>query len=411
VTDEARRARFPAGAALTFAAMEQAGCEPELDALREAEPVSWVPAIGGWLVTSRAAAREVLRNPSATVEAQENLVRASLGVMMLTRDGDEHARLRKPFEPPFKLAAVEQTFADVIRGEATSLLDGLTEAGGGELGEEFAAPFAVRMAGRLLGISLADTRQVSEFYAAFAAAMVYDGNPEPQRLADRARADLNQILHRELDRSRHQASRSITSLVASSAAGITDAEIVAQLRVIMFGAIETIQASIMNTLLLLLQHPDQLTAVREDASLLTAAGEEARRLIPPVSFAERWTRQPVQAGGVTIPADEFIGVSILAANRDPETFADPATFDIRRTNSSRALGFSFGPHTCLGLHVARLETRIALEQVLARLPGLRLTGHEPPERLRLPPARRHAPHLEQLTGDPDSAACRGYPCP
>jgi cytochrome P450 len=377
-TDAARRARFPAGAALTFADMEQAGHEQALDTLREAEPVSWVPAIGGWLVTSRQAAREVLRNPIATVEAQENLVRASLGVMMLTSDGDEHARLRKPFEPPFKIGVVEQTFTDVIRGEVTSLLDGLAAVGRGEIGAEFAAPFAVRMAGRLLGISLEDTRQISELYAAFAAAMVYDGNPEPQRLADKARADLNQILHRELDRSRHQASRSITSLVASSAAGIADDEIVAQLRVIMFGAIETIQASIMNTLLLLLQHPEQLAAVRADAALLTAAGEEARRLIPPVSFAERWTRQPVQVGGVTIPAGEFIGVSILAANRDPETFEDPARFDVRRKNSARALVFSFGPHTCLGLHVARLETSIALGEILARLPGLRLTGYEPP---------------------------------
>jgi cytochrome P450 len=148
--------------------------------------------------------------------------------------------------------------------------------------------------------------------------------------------------------------------------------------VIMFGAIETIQASIMNTLLLLLQYPEQLAAVRDDAALLMAAGEEARRLIPPVSFAERWTRQPVLVGGVSIPAGEFIGVSILAANRDPETFEDPARFDIRRKNSARALVFSFGPHTCLGLHIARLETSIALGEILARLPGLRLTAHEPP---------------------------------
>jgi cytochrome P450 len=134
------------------------------------------------------------------------------------------------------------------------------------------------MAGRLLGISLEDTRQINEFYSAFAAAMVYDGNPEPQRLADKARADLNQLLHRELDRSRQQRGRSITSVVAESDAGISDDEIVAQLRVIMFGAIETIQASIMNTLLLLLQYPEQLAAVRDDAALLMAAGEEARRL-------------------------------------------------------------------------------------------------------------------------------------
>ena len=187
-TDAARRARFPAGAALTFADMEQAGREPALDALREAEPVSWVPAIGGWLVTS---------------------------------DGDEHARLRKPFEPPFKIGAVERTFTDAIREEATSLLDG--QAGhGGDRRDRRAIRCPVRRAdGRPLGISLEDTRQINAFDRAFAAASVYDGNPEPQRLADKARAGLNQLLHRELDRSRQQRGRSITSMVAESDACIS----------------------------------------------------------------------------------------------------------------------------------------------------------------------------------------------
>jgi cytochrome P450 len=153
-TDEARRARFPLGAALTFADLDEAGREPVLDALREAEPVSWIPALGGWLITGRQAAREFLTRPQVTVEAQENLVRASLGQMMLVVDGDEHARLRKSFDAHFKPGAIEDAFTDVIRHEATQLLDSMAPAGSAELGEAFAAPFAVRMTGRLLGLSL-----------------------------------------------------------------------------------------------------------------------------------------------------------------------------------------------------------------------------------------------------------------
>ena len=287
-----------------------------------------MPALGGWLVTSRACARELLTSAAATVEAQENLVRASLGVMMLTSDDDEHARLRKPFESPFRISTVEATFADAIVTEASGLLDELVADGACELGEQFAAPFAVRMAGRLLGISLDDVAQINDFYSAFAGAMVYDGNVEPQLLADRARARLNRILQAEVERSRVDGGGSITSLVARSTADLTDDEIVAQLRVVMFGAIETVQASIMNTLLLLLLHPDQLDAVREDGTLIIAAGEEARRLIPPVSFVERWTRDAIELGGVGIPEREFVGVSILAANRDPATFDDPTGFDV-----------------------------------------------------------------------------------
>ena len=376
-TDAARRARFPVGAALTFADLEEAGGEPALDALREAEPVSWVPALGGWLVTGRRAAREVLRSRAVTVEARENLVRASLGVMMLTSDGDDHKRLRRPFEPPFRVGTVERAFADVIRGEATALLDGLAATGSAEVGAEFAAPFSVRTAGRLLGLSLADVEQITRFYAVFAAAMVYDGDPEPRRRADAARADLDRILHRELVRSRRDGGGSITALVGGHA-GVTDDEIVAQLRVILFGAIETVQASVMNTLLLLLQDPEQLAAVRADGALLAGAVEEACRLIPPVGFVERWTREPVAVDGVTIPAAEFVGVSVVAANRDPGTFPDPLTFDVRRAGAARALTFSFGPHVCLGLHVARLETRLAVAALLHRFPDLCLVDHEPP---------------------------------
>ena len=381
-TDAERRLRFPVGATVSFDDLELAGRESVLDDLREREPVSWVPAIGGWLITSRACARELLTSPAASVEAEQNLVRASLGTMMLTTDSDEHSRLRRPFEPPFRISTVEATFGRAITAEASGLLDGLLPDGGCELGAQFAAPFAVRMAGRMLGISLDDVEQIDQFYTAFAGAMVYDGNPEPQRLADSARASLNSILRAEVERSRATGGESITALVATghgeTAGGLTDDEIIAQLRVVMFGAIETVQASIMNTLLLLLEHPDQFALVHEDLTLVTAAAEEARRLIPPVSFVERWTRQAVDIGGVTIPAGEFVGVSILAANRDPATFADPAAFDVRRRGSSRALTFSFGEHACLGLHAARLETRVALEQLLTRCRGLTLARYDPP---------------------------------
>ena len=378
-TDSERRARFPVGASLEFEDLQDAGRESALDRLRHAEPVSWVPALGGWLVTSRAAARAVLSPRTAvTVEVAENLVRASLGRMMLTTDADEHARLRRPFERPFKLGTVQGTFGDVILEEAESLLATMAPNGEAELGATFAAPFAVRMAGRMLGLSLGETAQIDRIYAAFAAAMVYDGNPEPQRDADRARAELDEILHGELDRCRRQPADSITSQVVADPEGLTDDEIVAQLRVIMFGAVETIQASVMNTLLLLFQHPAQLADVRKDSSLIGGAVDEAIRLVPPVAFVERWTSTPLDVEGVVIPAGEFVGISVLAANRDPATFPDPTSFDMRRANAARALSFAFGIHACLGVHLARIETATALERILTRLPALTLVEHDPP---------------------------------
>jgi cytochrome P450 len=248
------------------------------------------------------------------------------------------------------------------------------------------------MAGRMLGLSLGDAARIDAFYDAFAGAMTYDGDPEPQRLADAARDDLNAILHAELERCRTEPDASITSQVANDpAAGLADAEIAAQLRVIMFGAIETIRGAVMNTMLLLLRHPDALARARADRAALAGAVDEALRMIPPVAFMERWTHAPIDIGGVPIGAGEFVGVSVIAANRDPAVFADPLRFDPARGNARHALSFSFGEHHCLGAHLARLETVTAVGCLLEALPGVELIDvDEPsgfafrrPQRLRL----------------------------
>jgi cytochrome P450 len=392
-TDAARRERFPAGAAIAFSDLEDAGGEAALDRLREAEPVSWLPALGGWLVTGHAQARAALSPRAATtVEAEQNLVRASLGRMMLTSDAGEHTRMRAPFERPFRMREATELFGAAIAEAATELTDAVAPAGECELGADFAAPYAIRMAGHMLGLSLGDAGRIDAFYDAFAGAMSYDGNPEPQRLADAARDELNAILHTELERCRTDPDASITSQVANDpAAGLADPEIAAQLRVIMFGAIETIQGAVMNTMLLLLRNPGALATARDDAAALAGAVDEALRIIPPVAFMERWTRAPIDIGGVTIGAGEFVGVSVIAANRDPAVFADPLRFDLARGNARHALSFSFGEHHCLGAHLARLETLTAVGRLLETLPGVRLVDvDEPsgfafrrPQRLRL----------------------------
>ena len=329
--------------------------------------MTWAPAMGGWLVTGRAPAREVLGSgPRFTVLAEPNLVRASLGRMMLTTDGAEQERSRRPFEEPFRLRPVRERFEAPVRARVDALLAELPD-GDVDLGRAFASPFAIGVAADLLGLSNLDPEQVRAFYEAFAAAMVYDGDPEPQRRADGAREVLNGLLHAEIERVRERGGTSITAAVMTDPGrGLDDDEVVAQLRVILFGAIETVESMLLNTVLLLLEHPGELDRVRADPSLLPNAIEEAMRLIPPVSFIERWTAEPVELGGVALGAGEFVGVSVPAANRDPETFPDPERFDVTRANARHHLGFSHGAHHCLGFNLARLQGAIALEALLAR---------------------------------------------
>jgi len=378
--DAERRSRFPAGAALEFADLETAGREFRLDELREAEPVSWVPAIGGWLVTSRDAARAMLLpNAGCSVQATENLVRASLGTTMLSTDDPEHKRLRHPFEAPFRAREAEVRFRAFITAEVDSLIDAMLDGGSeAELLSQFAAPFAVHVAGELIGLPLGEHGIIDGLYTAFAEGMVYDGDPQRQENADAARAALNEILAVQLEQRRRKPDGSLTSEVISREGGLSDDEVVAQLRVVMFGAIETIQASVSNTLMFLLQHPQQLAELVANGSLISGAIDESLRLMPPVAFIERWTASDTMLVGVEIPTGEFVAASIIAANRDPLVFDDPLTYDIRRPNARKGLAFSFGEHHCLGVHLARLQTAIAIERLLARIPAVQLMSVTPP---------------------------------
>jgi cytochrome P450 len=248
-TEEAeRRRRFPAGAGIEFADLEEHGRVEALDRLREAEPVSWVPALGGWLVTAYPLARSVLaRTEDFSVWAEPNLVRASLGVMMLTSDSPEHERQRQPFDEPFRRRAVHERFEARVATRVERLLAELAPSGACELASEFATPFAIDVAGDILGLSLDDVRKIQGFYEAFAGAMTYDGDPEPQRRADAARTAFNEVLHGELARMRGEPDGSITSAVVNDpGTELSDEEITAQLRVILFGAIETVESMVVN---------------------------------------------------------------------------------------------------------------------------------------------------------------------
>jgi cytochrome P450 len=371
--DERRRRRFPGGADIAFADLDEHSRAGALDELRAQEPVSWVPALGGWLVTGHALSREVLSPRSAfSVWADANLVRASLGVMMLSSDGESHDRQRAPFDEPFRMRPVHERFAEPVSVRVRGLLDELRGRGGCDLAADFAGPFAIGAAGDVLGLGLDDVPRMREFYDAFAGAMVYDGDPEPQRRADAARAELNDILGAEIDRVRRRPDGSITSAVANDPASrLDDAALAAQLRVILFGAIETVESLVLNTVLLLLSQPDQLAALRGEPRLLDGAVDESMRAIPPVAFVERWTAAPVVLGGVELGVGEFVGISVVAANRDPDVFDDPLAFDVRRRNARHHLAFSFGLHHCLGFNLARMQGRMAVEAIL-ELPGLEL---------------------------------------
>ena len=367
---EARAEQFPVGATITLDDLGASDAAHRLAELRRREPVSW-------LVTTRSLAREVLLpRADVTVESSQNMVRASLGRMMLTVDEPTHERMRGPFDAHFRPRAVRESFEGVCARVARDLLSAWSP-GEVELSVAFARPYAILMAAEVLGIELGDVDAMIETYDAFAAAMEYTGDPEPLERARNAREALDVLLAKSLDGA--APGTSLSAGLVSDDLVLSRAELIDQLRVIMFGSIETIQASVLNTIVLLGTHRDALRVVRENADLVALAVNESLRVTAPVAFVERWAKADLEVGGVAIRRGEFIGVSVLGANHDPSVFRGPDVFDVHRVNAHQSLSFSFGTHHCLGFHLAKLQTNTAIALVLERLGDFELVDAGPIE--------------------------------
>jgi cytochrome P450 len=167
------------------------------------------------------------------------------------------------------------------------------------------------------------------------------------------------------------------SLLAAAAAGegLRTDQVVSNAAVLLFGGIETTEGMIANALLYLLENPEALRTARQDPGALDAAIEESLRLEPAAAVIDRYATADVGLAHARIAGGDLVRVSLSAANRDPAVFADPDRFDPGRfgRGASRGhLAFAHGPHVCLGVHLARVEARSAIDVILRRLPTLAL---------------------------------------
>jgi cytochrome P450 len=351
------------GASVTLEQLDR-DPHPVLARLREHEPVAWIPAFDGWLVTSYELALAAMRDDQRfTVDDPRFSTARVIGPSMLSLDGPEHRRHRAPFVAPFRPGAVRTRFAVQVENDANRLLDGLEPAGGAELRRSFAGPLAAATIARALGLDAGDSGQVLGWYDAIVTGVneISVGRSPPPESA-RAFAQLSRGLSGVLDE--HQS--------------LTRSQITSNAAVLLFGGIETTEGMIANALLHLLERPDELRLVRHDPNRLDAAIEESLRLEPAAAVIDRYATADVTLGPVRIRPGDLVRISIAGANRDPSVFPDPDEYRPQRSGARRHLAFAHGPHVCVGLHLARLETRIGLATLLDRLADLRLDGRHHP---------------------------------
>ena len=371
-----RAREFPIGAAATLAELD-ADPHPLLARLREREPVSWVPALDGWLVSRRDLAMQVMRDPGTfTVDDPRFSTGQVVGPSMLTLDGDPHKRHRAPFAGPFRLDAVRERFTAPVLEETDRLIDAIASSGAAELRRDLAGPLAAAIVTHALGLQQAGTAEVLGWYDAIVASVteITAGNG-PTEAGRRGFEALRAAMEPALDAA---PASSLVAAAASDAGGLGRGEVVSNAAVLLFGGIETTEGMIANAIAHLLEHPDQLAAVRAEPALLANAIEESLRLEPAAAVVDRYATHDAELAGAPIRERELVIVSIAGANRDPSVFPDPDRFDVRRPNAKLHAAFAHGPHVCIGMHLARLEAHTAVARVLERLPGLRLEDGRAP---------------------------------
>jgi cytochrome P450 len=297
---------------------------------------------------------------------------ASVGLVMghsiLEMDDPEHTRYRALIQQAFTLRELERWEVKLVSPVVHRLIDRFVDRGRADLVRELTFPFPIQVIAGMLGLDEADLPQ----FHRWAVELISIGIDVQRGFA--ASQSLRDYFAGILSARRREPHDDVISLLAQAELDgqrLTDEEIFAFLRLLLPAGAETTYRSSSNLFFGLLAHPDQLEAVRRDRSLVRRATEEGLRWEPPLTGIARTATRDVELGGVPIPAGAVVTVALGAANRDPMRYPDPDRFDVHREQRPH-VAFAYGAHTCLGMHLARMETRVVLEAVLDRLRDLRL---------------------------------------
>ena len=288
--------------------------------------------------------------------------------VMLGMDEPRHRRHRALVSAAFSRKSLERREDELVEQVANSLIDRFAERGSAELVREFTFPYPTQIIAGLLGLPRDDYAQFQRWSISLLSITV--NRERAIAAADALREYFVPILaERRLD----PQDDLISSLAQAEIDGekLGDEEIFSFLRLLLPAGVETTYRSTGNLLFGLLSNPEQLDAVRADRSLIPQAIEEAVRWEPPLLSITRVAARDTVLAGMEVPAGSAVMPILGSANRDEKRWEDPDRFDVFRPAKPH-LGFGIGTHVCLGMHLARLEMRVALNLLFDRLPGLHL---------------------------------------
>ena len=350
---------------------------PELARRRRETPVAVRPAWGstgaaidGYEVYGYDDCAAVLRD-NETFSSES--IRAGMSAVMgpyplVGMDEPDHKRLRSLVAQAFRHKTLAHLEDDLVVPIVDEMIDGFIERGDAELVRELTYRYPVQVIGEILGLPREDHEQFHRWAGAIisVAARPMDGIHASQEL----RAYLERLLEQRRSAPRDDL---ISELAATELDGerLGDEEIFSFLRLLLPAGAETTYRATGNLLFGLLADHRQLDAIRADRSSLPNAVEEAIRWEPPLLITSRVARRDTEIAGTEIPSGAQVIPNIGSANRDERRWENAEAYDLFRTPQP-VISFGVGPHMCLGMHLARMEMRAAVNRLLDRCQNLRL---------------------------------------
>lgn len=299
----------------------------------------------------------------SSVTAESQVLRPIISSMDPPRHGERRANLARAFTPR-RVTVLEPRLRELAR----SLIAGFAPRGSCDYVGEFAALFPSMVMGELLGLPdevLAECRSITDDIMRVTAP---EDNASPVERADAVFAPL---IAARRDEPRDDLVSALLAVGSDGGEPLSEEEVLGFCFLLLVGGNDTTTNLVGNGVDLLDRHPDQRDELVADPSLIPDAVEEMLRFAAPTQNSWRQTTRDVELHGVTIPTDTRVLLVWGAANHDEREFAEPARFDIHR-RPDRHLSLGHGAHFCMGAALARLESRIAFEELLAAAPDFRV---------------------------------------
>lgn len=304
----------------------------------------------------------------------DNTIGLFIGPSMLAMEGRKHREHRNLVSAAFRSKALARWEPAIVRPICDALIDEFIDAGRADLVGEFTFEFPTRVIAKLLGLPSEDLPTFR-----LLAVQLINYTVKYER-AFEASAALKDYFSHQIEQRRAQPTDDIIGdLVSAEIDGekLSDEAIYSFLRLLLPAGLETTYRSSGNLLFLLLTHPEQFDAVQSDHELIGPAMEEGLRFETPLTTVQRFTTADTELAGVDIPARSAVDLCIGSANRDENRWERAEEFDIFRDQTPH-ISFAAGEHTCLGLHLARMETRVAIQCLLSRVANVKLLAEGDP---------------------------------